>query len=92
MRGDVAGPGSFPPSVLPAFPSAPVEATSALGSAGLLDILRGIVNGPALPTAMGACPSLIDAVLWIARHYEFLHSINQPMTAAICPAVRVSWG
>jgi hypothetical protein len=37
-----------------------------------------------------ACPAMVEGVLWVARHYDFLPGPGQPVASAVCPALRVS--
>lgn len=53
-------------------------------------ISQDIVESGALDTAVGVCPSMLNGVLWVARHYDFLPGTSRPMAAAACPAIAVS--
>lgn len=35
------------------------------------------------------CPRLVDGLLWVAKHLDFLPSAGAPVAAVVCPAAKV---
>lgn len=35
------------------------------------------------------CPRLVEGLLWVAKHLDFLPSSGGPMAAVVCPAAQV---
>ncbi|KAL4419691.1 hypothetical protein ABPG75_006789 [Micractinium tetrahymenae] len=40
-----------------------------------------------LANATQACPSVLGGLLWVARHYEFLPNVGQPIATLLCPTL-----
>ena len=46
--------------------------------------------GDSLHALSRACPSVIDGLLWVAKHYDVLPSVGRPVASVLCPALGVS--
>ncbi|KAL4452032.1 hypothetical protein ABPG75_007694 [Micractinium tetrahymenae] len=50
------------------------------------DLPRFLVEMSSSSVLEQNCPPLLDGLLWVARHYDFLPNVGAPIASTVCPA------